>query len=73
MLILNLKIAKHFQHISVAAYHLNSDTNYSQWPGLSQENWKLCDFYWTFYVITKNNDKTKTETTLTPESLDFIH
>ena len=41
MLIANLKIAKHSQHIPVRAYHLNADANDSQWSCQSLENWKL--------------------------------
>ena len=54
MLILNLKTAKHPQQITLSAYYLNSDTNHSQWPCLSLENWKLST---NFYVITKKNGK----------------
>ena len=56
MLILNLKIAKHSQHIPVRAYHLNADANDSQWCCQSLENWKL---QINFSVITKNNCKNK--------------
>ena len=35
VLILNLKTAKHSQHISLSADHLNSGANYSQSPFLS--------------------------------------
>ena len=30
MLILNLKTTKHSEHTPLSAYHLNSDTDYSQ-------------------------------------------
>ena len=32
MLTLNLKTAKHSEHSTLSAYHLNSDISYSQWP-----------------------------------------
>ena len=34
---------------------------------------KIGNYQQTFYVVTKNNGKAKTEKTLTLESLDFIH
>ena len=59
MLVLNLKTVKHSQHITVSAYHPNSDTNYSQRPCLKK--------------IENYQQTTKTETRLTLEFLDFIH
>ena len=35
MLMLNLKPLKHSENTPLSAYHLNFDTNYSQWPCLS--------------------------------------
>ena len=53
MLVLNLKTVKHSQHITVSAYHLNSDTNYSQRPCLK----KIGNYQQTFHAITKINGK----------------
>ena len=66
MLIMIAKTTKHFQHIPLSAHHLDSDINYRQWPCLK----KIGNYQQTFNVITKNNDE---KTTLTLESLDFIH
>ena len=61
MLILNLTTEKHSQYIPISAYHLNSDDS---------KNWKLLT---NISVITQNNRKLKTETTLSLESHDVIH
>ena len=56
MLTLNLKTAKHSEHSTLSAYHLNSDISYSQWPLYPK---KIGNQQQAFYVITKNNGKNK--------------
>ena len=65
MLILNPKTEKLCQHITLSAQNLDSDNFvYRKKIGNYQEY---------VYVITKNNGKMKTETTLTLITLDFYH
>ena len=36
MLILNIMNVKHSEYTPLSAFHLNSNTNYSQWPSLEK-------------------------------------
>ena len=69
MLILNQDL-KHSQYIPLSAYYLHYDTiTHHDLAYLK----KIGNYQQTFYVVTKNNGKAKTEKKLTLESLDFIH
>ena len=71
MLILNSKTAKHSEHTLLSAYHHLNLLEITR-NGLVYLK-KMGNYRHTFYVIRKYNGKTKTETTLTLESLNFNH
>ena len=61
MLILNLKTTKHSEHTPLSAYHLNSDTDYSQCLCVSL---KIGKYRQIFYVITRKNGKKEKRVTI---------
>ena len=44
---LELNTSKHSEHTSLSAYHLNSDTSYSQWPCLFK---KIGNYQKTYFM-----------------------